>query len=524
MQVSRAARDALCALWAACVEPIPRCLESCYGAANSPARMHINGQQYAHAAAAAAAAATSNAHFVALVRVSLRPTPQRTASGTWLSGAADAPFASPGGAPSSSDVLGAGLARAPPSPRGRGSETSLELGGLAGDAHRVPLVVLALCKLGDPSADVRAHAEELLHAYGAAADELAPPSLIAHGLPWSASHAQRELSERLAASRAGLAPAVVSETLWRAAVATVSTAHTLLAFLTPWAEHAALSLLVRTPKNLPARGRHASSAAVAGGSPHPPPPAKSASDPANPPSLGQGLRGACSSLSARHSERGAGAEAEALMDGLLGALVFHSTAEGHAPLAPALHALWRALATHEASVEPLVNFLLRQLRERVPLQPSGADASRTDAAAVSAAAVPSTEAATASGLLHACQAAMLAISSVQPAACARLLAEHLAPVGCTERTSGEHGEWQASPALLLLGLRLRPPLLTPAPHPPSRRRTSSQKESRRPRPSAPTRTRCPPSPRRRRRRSSPTAPTLSAAPRHSAVTRVPHRA
>ena len=180
----------------------------------------------------ASAKATANAHFIALVAVSLN---QR------LPAYGSRPASRP---PSHCPVR-------PSSDDGRVSEPH---GADSDESHRVPLMVLALCKLSDESPQVRASAASLLHAHGGAANADAPPTLIAEGLPWSAEHAQIELSARLAAACPRLAPAVVGEALRRAAVAPLELARTMMHFLPPWVERAALTLL--TPSALNARVSH----------------------------------------------------------------------------------------------------------------------------------------------------------------------------------------------------------------------------------------------------------------------------
>ena len=108
---------------------------------------------------------------------------------------------------------------------------------------RVSLLVLAVSKLSDTSAEVRASALLVLHAHGAVSKTCIVPSLLAEGLPWTAPVVQLEISSRLAATLPALASHVVLEILKRARTANPSAAGMLLAFLPPWIEQACLPTL-----------------------------------------------------------------------------------------------------------------------------------------------------------------------------------------------------------------------------------------------------------------------------------------
>lgn len=416
--VAQAARDALQALWAACQTPIRACLERCY-------RSNV--------------AAVANAHFIALVAVALRTSHP---------------------SPSLSEGSNVSGSYAPASVTSSVSLSDVRVDCLAlDDEHRVPLMVLSFCKLADPSPQVRAAAERLLHAQGGAADSEAPPPLIAEGLPWGAEWAHVSLSHRLSASNPHLAAAVVRETLNRAAVAPLALAQMMMHILPPWVECAALELLsTPTATSHPSHARGPAAGST---------PKHAVRD------LRSARVGPQRTL-LQHSEV-ASETAPSLQHELLQALIFHA-ARGHAPLALPLHQLWRAAAAREACVRPIIGFLLEQVRTRVTLSgslnatgraagassasspdedasmpPNPSASAQTERAdqphaapvAAESAAAHRSAAAHEMGVkvLRACQAAILAISSAQPASSARLLAQQLAPSGCTSHTAGELGIW-----------------------------------------------------------------------------------
>ena len=294
----------------------------------------------------------------------------------------------------------------------------------AQQSHRVSLMVLSLSKLSDPGEGVRSAASALLHALGGASNADAPSALLAEGLPWGAEHAQTRLSARLARSQPHLAAAVVHEALARASKAPPGLARLLLSFLSPWVEQAALMLL-------PARRGPAAQ-------PNP--------------------SGHHSLHHSSSSGGGVGGGGGALYRTMMGALEYHSS-KAQTLLAKPLHELWRALAASDAAcLPPLVEALVDDVRTRV--SPEALLLPRDAAAAVGAATALATmpdggghDAADEDGfeggagrsdaVLRACEAAILALSSVQPALCARTLAQHLAPAGCATPLAGEAGGWPA---------------------------------------------------------------------------------
>ena len=216
-RVSQAARGAICALWAACYDPIPACLERSYASIGAGSGGGNGG---------ASGAATANAHFVALVTVALRPMERVAAPGSAAGGGGDHSRArsswglTPGQHRQSAEDRSIEARRA-------GSSRSLANGDAANNSannsannataggsgsfrasgaaftaavdreeYCVPLIVLALCKLSDPCPQVRGAAAALLHSQGGSSNAAAPPTLIAEGLPWNAEHAQLALSSR----------------------------------------------------------------------------------------------------------------------------------------------------------------------------------------------------------------------------------------------------------------------------------------------------------------------------------------
>ena len=392
--VAAAARSALVALWSASVAAIAPCLHRCYACTSQR---------------------TANAHFMALVSMAKR-------------GARGPPPPREGGLPAISSIS------AQESRHGLQHEGSdLEAKKADLEAGRVPLMLLALCKLADPSEEVRGAAEELLLLQGGAANERAPAGLVGEGLPWSAPQVQLALCRRLAASQPRLAAAVVAEGLHRARDAPAHLAMEILDFLAPWTEQAALRLL------------------MPGAAAEPPPPARPPPIGVPPSAWGSEPAGGDrppSAAEAPATEGGFEGGARALVSLLLHSTLHHLT-KGHASLARPLHTLWRSLAAKEGCVRPLLGFLLSEIRAMNALDMSGAAgaacADDADAAAAAGAvpaagpgspSSPAEPAAPGGGsmsplrgpqVLEACRAVMLAISSAQPGPSARILAQQLAP-------------------------------------------------------------------------------------------------
>ena len=113
---------------------------------------------------------------------------------------------------------------------------------------------------------------------------------------------------------------------------------------------------------------------------------------------------------------------------------------GHAPLASPLHELWSSLAADECCLPAMLEMLLAHMSERVPLETLLEAEGLTSAEAEPVAQTPRRTSHARRRkerfLYEAVCSAVLAVSSVQPTLCARLLAQQLAPAEASHLAKG----------------------------------------------------------------------------------------